>query len=179
MYDAGLAFSAYDSSTWSADNAMLENLGVDVTFADTWSASVHNALVLTPEQESTNLASAEYLKVFGAMFNLEDEANALFAEIEQRYTCTAANVALFGDARLKVLWASYYSGGWSIGSCPNYYCELIDDAGGDMITTNITGSLVIWGYPYLNSSEFLSVAADADVFLCVASARARTFLRAG
>ena len=165
MYNAGLAFSAYDASTWSADNTMLQNLGVDVTFADTWSASAYNALVVTPEQETTNLASAEYLKLFGAMFNLEKEANELFAEIEQRYTCTAANVAGYGDARPKVLWASYYSGGWTVGSCPNYYCELIDAAGGDIVTTDITGSVMIWGYAYLSNSEFLSVASTADVLL--------------
>ena len=49
MYDAGLTFQAYDSSTWSADNALLENLTVDVTFADSWSSSVYNALVITPD----------------------------------------------------------------------------------------------------------------------------------
>ena len=149
MYDAGLTFEAYDSSTWSADNAMLENLTVDVTFADSWSSSVYNALVITPDQEATNLASAEYVKVFGALFNLEALANSVFDEIEARWTCTEAAAASFGDATLNVLWASWstdYTGaaGWSVGSCPNYYCEAIEAAGGDMITTSLTGSVILW-----------------------------------
>ena len=37
----------------------------------------------------------------------------------------------------RVLWVYYIEsggvGGWSVGSCPNYYCEVIGDAGGSMI----------------------------------------------
>ena len=53
------------------------------------------------------------------------------------------------DPKPRVLWV-YYSedssgnGGWSVGSCPNYYCEVIGDAGGNMIEYNETGSVLLW-----------------------------------
>ena len=47
----------------------------DVTFAGIWDASAYNAFVISPASESTNLAVAEYVKVFGAMYNKEAAAN--------------------------------------------------------------------------------------------------------
>ena len=166
MYDAGLSFQAYDASSWARDDAMLANLSVDVTFAGPWDTTAYNAYVISPASEGTNLAVAEYVKVFGAMYNQEAAANAVYDEIEARFTCTAANALLYGDATLNVLWVSYYAGGWTVGSCPNYYCEYIEKAGGAMIETDITGSIVTsWGAASLNNSEILSVAAAADVVL--------------
>ena len=83
------------------------------------------------------------------MYNQEAKANEIVAAIEDRYSCTTNNAAVRGhkDPLPRVLWA-YYSedytgaGGWSVGSCPNYYCEVIEDAGGDMIEYNETGSSV-------------------------------------
>ena len=107
MYNTGLSFSAYDSSTWSIDDAMLSDLGVDVLFAGVWDSSTASKFVLTETHESTNLAMAEYLKLFGALYNVEATANTVFAEIEQRWTCTSANVDTLAAARPQVLWASW------------------------------------------------------------------------
>jgi len=169
MYEDGVTVQAY--AGWARDDAMLADLSVDVTFADSWSASAYNAVVLTPEQETTVLGSMEYIKLFGFFFNREAKANELATEIAWRYECTAANVIAAHDTPPKVLWAylsTDYSGnsGWVVGSCPNYYCETVEAAGGEMITTDITGSALVWSwYYYLNNSEFLSVARDADVWL--------------
>ena len=169
MYEDGVTVQAY--AGWARDDAMLADLSVDVTFADSWSASAYNAVVLTPEQETTVLGSMEYIKLFGFFFNREAKANELATEIAWRYECTAANVIAAHETTPKVLLA-YLStdgsgnSGWVVGSCPNYYCETIEAAGGEMITTDITGSALVWSYYYyLNNSEFLSVARDADVWL--------------
>jgi len=70
----------------------------------------------------------------------------------------------------KVLWFSWVGvpggGGnaWDAGKCPNYYCETITDAGGQLIDYNgVTKSAVMWGsYSYYNDAEILSLAKDAD-----------------
>ena len=46
---------------------------------------------------------------------------------------------------------------WSVPSCPNYYCELVEAAGGEL--------LMFPAAPGKNNSKFLEVAKQADVFL--------------
>jgi hypothetical protein len=71
----------------------------------------------------------------------------------------------------KVLWVSYAkpsSGtldGWSVGTCPNYYCEVIADAGGKMIEylPDVPASVTLWMFKgYHSDAELLSKATDAD-----------------
>ena len=51
-----------------------------------------------------------------------------------------------------------------IGSFHQPQCVLIDT---QVLETDIAGSIMMWGTPYLNNSEILSVAANADVLLYV------------
>ena len=54
LYDEGKAVSV--ASGWSFDNdALAEEIGDGVTFADAWSSSAHNALVVTADNEDSVL----------------------------------------------------------------------------------------------------------------------------
>jgi hypothetical protein len=74
----------------------------------------------------------------------------------------------------KVLWASFvkaYDGlGWAVGTCPNYYCETIADAGGEMIEyvdsdgVAMPPTVTLYGTwtSYYTDEDLLSLATDAD-----------------
>ena len=167
---------------WPTRNTELTRLGVQVTFSDTYNPAALNAWVMTNIKETSAAASAlfggtsatlqgaEYIKLVSLFFNREAEANAAFSTIANRYLCTVkdvqAAVAAAGATTPKVLWASYYAGGWSVGTCPNYYCEVIKAAGGEMIEyTGMVGDVVTsWGSKYLSTAQLLTKAKDADVW---------------
>ena len=46
-----------------------------VTFADAWTSSAYNALVVTAANENSVLKTAEYVGLFAAMYNQESKAN--------------------------------------------------------------------------------------------------------
>ena len=150
LYDDGKTISV--ASGWSYNNTQLEKRDIEVTFADSWSSSAHNALVITAANENKVLKSAEYVGMFAAMYNQEARANEVVTDIEDRYACIKSNAEVLGvtSPKPRVLWLYYIEsggvGGWSVGSCPNYYCEVIEDAGGDMIQYNETGSVLLYSY---------------------------------
>ena len=152
----------YDPSTYSVNTTLLEELDVDVAFCSAgWGCPLATnnviSIPVSAQQENSVLAEAEYVEFISLFYNREKASTDVVRNIDDRFSCAAAFVP--SSPRPKVLWASYYNG-WSVPSCPNYYCELIDAAGGDLITNFPPGSLT-WGY--LTDDEFLSAARDADV----------------
>ena len=179
------------STGWTNRNTALTTAGVTLTIADSFSKAALNAFVMTDTKETSTTAStklggttaalqsAEYIELVALFFNREAEANAAFGTIVDRYECTTkdikAEIAKFATPMpaIKVLWASWANdgsgnSGWSIGTCPSYYCEAIITAGGELVTyTGVVGDVTMWGfYKYLSTAQLLAGAgATADVFI--------------
>jgi len=162
--DDGDVADVYDSSSWSVNTTMLEELNVDVAFCTgsygcPLSSNNIISIPVKAQDESSVLAEAEHVEFISLFYNRERAASDVVENIESRFNCSASYVP--ATPRPKVVWTNYYNG-WSAPSCPNYYCELIEAAGGDLITNFPSGSL---SYGSLTDSEFLSVAQNADVML--------------
>eukprot|EP00939_MAST-03C_sp_MAST-3C-sp1_P000581 g581.t1 len=155
----------YDTATWSVDSARLDTASVDVAFCSAgWGCPLSSPNVISvpvrAQQETSVLAEAEHVEFFSLFYNREQAAMDVVDNIARRFTCVETHVPS-QSVRPTVLWANYYYG-WYVGSCPNYYCELVQAAGGDLITNFTTGS---GPYGALTDSEFISAAEDADIFL--------------
>lgn len=138
------------------------------------------AIAMAASQERTNVATFDWIGLFGALFNLEDVANTIAAGTLERYECSSSNAAIVSadlpaHERPVVLWAQYFEGyGWSVAECPTwqstYYCEYAKHCGANIISrpTNVgytpDGSLsgLYW---YVTDTDLLELGKDADVWV--------------
>ena len=91
------------------------------------------------------LPQLEWLEYFSLAFNQEGQVAEYLSNTEADMSCLTSTIALHTAARRRenllppvVLWATpnynAVDGSWSsIGTCPNYYCDLIARAGGNLI----------------------------------------------
>ena len=78
-----------------------------------------NTIVMQEYEETSYISTMEWIKVYGAIFNLEDKANEIFDEATCRFDEIAENVASVTTdmpTKPKVLWAYYseFCGGWDV-----------------------------------------------------------------
>lgn len=140
-----------------------------------WIALEVNKKVYVNEyMEKTNHGIAEWIKYYSVFFNKEGTANEVFAKQTTRFDCTARNAVYLAttsqDPKPKVVWAEFskYCGGWSVGTCPNFYCEYIETCAAEMLSDPGTGSIVnpnCGSKKYMSNSEFVDFAKDADVWV--------------
>jgi len=169
---AGVANPCYQKQTensqttelpFSNDNFKVFPTNVDVAFASAgpYGLKTENATVVIPvkeNKETTNLAKAEWVEFFALFYNKEQTVAGVIDTIEEEYLC-AKNVEK--PVEPKVAWMGEFDGN----KCPNYYCELLKDAG---VTDEI----------FFNSGDYtanetlreelnrkaLEAAVDADYF---------------
>ncbi|KAJ8603586.1 hypothetical protein CTAYLR_004829 [Chrysophaeum taylorii] len=168
MYVEGEIEEAYDASTWSINQSKLE--GIELTIADAWTASsVPNGYVMTDTSEDSVLETVEYVHVVGLFFNREREATEAAQHIYDSYRCVSEEVsAVTADLpNRKVVWASYWDAadGWSIAACPNWYCEIVESAGGEIIVPEVEPEVDYFGYPYLSTDQIRDLLVDADLLV--------------
>jgi len=151
-YDTNALVAHTDASFCSAGPYGCPGTSIDIPVADNYEHSV--------------LAVSEYIGFFSLFFNQESKAKSILHDINTRYTGQVTqqtelipSVTTNGP---KVLWAYIYQGGWTIGSCPNYYCELIKDAGGNLLTMSTPGT---GSYGTYTTNEIASLIAQADIWL--------------
>jgi len=141
-----------------------------VIFGHPWSDSTEpNMVIISESQETNNMATFEWQKVYAAFFNLEKEANEIFEDVEDDYDCIAdkaVNNARGMSWKPKIVWAYYstYAKAWDVASCPNYYCEYAAQCGAEFLHSN-GGSVDVWGYKYMTLDEFVNFARDADYWV--------------
>ncbi len=151
------------------------------------------ALPMANYRETSPIGSAEYIKVIGALFDKEAEANAFFAETEARMACTstvahaAAAAAGRGDASKKqILYIGMSDKStdgaekYSVGSCgggqAEWYCELADVAGAAIYSppTPAADQLCYAGWNggadtcydgYYGAADVAAFCEEADVIL--------------
>eukprot|EP00640_Fibrocapsa_japonica_P001804 CAMPEP_0113944358 /NCGR_PEP_ID=MMETSP1339-20121228/33728_1 /TAXON_ID=94617 /ORGANISM="Fibrocapsa japonica" /LENGTH=444 /DNA_ID=CAMNT_0000949535 /DNA_START=61 /DNA_END=1392 /DNA_ORIENTATION=- /assembly_acc=CAM_ASM_000762 len=171
MVVAGETVGAYDSSSWSIDNTVLQDQAVEATFVDgiwgDWS-NLHNGIpVIEYTETSSHTSIMEWLLFFSYFYNKEAEAKAALEGISDRYDCHKDLVADEED-KPNVLWiSSFWGGNFNFASCPNYYCELVQNAGGNLV--NIGEGAVASG----DAAALVGVAASADIILFADSWQAK------
>jgi len=138
-----------------------------------FNADVTNRVSATAWKERSNHGIGEWIKYFSVFFNLEEKANEEFQGIYDRYECTKGNAQeVISDKRKpKVLVAEFstFCGGWSVGSCPNFYCDHIRDCSSEILENDNVGSIVNpkcgQDRNYKSTKELAEFAKDADVWI--------------
>lgn len=141
---------------------------------DGYAPKVDNYVTAAAWKERNNHGIGEWHKYFSVFFNAEAKANEDFQGMFDRYECTKANaqdVLTDRPSRPKVVVAEFstYCGGFSVGSCPNFYCDFANDCSAEMLEHDNEGSIVNPkcgnDRKYKTAAEFVEFAKDADMWL--------------
>ena len=110
--------------------------------------------------EQHPLGRAEWIKVFGALFNQKQKADSIFQQIESEYVKLKV-VAAKAKTQPKVISGALYKDVWYAPKGDSWAAKFIEDANGDYIwkTTQGTGSLQ-W-----NIEQILSLAQTAQFWI--------------
>ena len=156
------------SENWAPSISDINAVGADAVFAGTYMTddltSIEGAFIPVAENsETTGLASAEWLEYVALFLNAEEAASTHISAVKSRIDSAALAVQDTLDAgasRKSVLWVYEYDGDLYSGTCPNYYCELVEAAGGEIMSlSDVTG----WGNT--NYTAFYERAAEADIWV--------------
>lgn len=93
-------------------------------------------------KETTPLGRAEWIKVYGVLFNHQQEANAIFNSIKQRYFAVKKQLNT-ASKRPTVISGTYYNDVFNAPAGNSYMAQLLADANADYVYsyTRGTGSL--------------------------------------
>lgn len=132
------------------NNPALENLkksGLKVILNGDWN-------------EKSPLGKAEWIKFFGALYGLENEADEAFSKIERDYKSALALLQNVSE-KPSVMSGAIYENRWYLPQGESWGAELISEAGGNYLwkDTKGTGSLSL---PF---EKVLDVAVDADIWI--------------
>ena len=110
--------------------------------------------------ETSPLGRAEWIKVFGLLYDSWEQALQRFAEIEQSYSELRG---LTADPRVRptVLTNAPYGGVWSVPAGGSYTAQLLRDAGSDYLWDDSSGT----GALHLDLEQVFLQARDADVWI--------------
>jgi len=173
LIDSGSVTVAPDgtNATTLAAVGLLDSASQDMlTFVSGWTGDIlfNNTIVMEEYTESSYEGTMEWIKAYGAIFNLEGEANAIFEQANCRFEAIEADVASVTSdlpVKPKILWAYYsdYCGGWDVAECPNYYCGFATACNAEVLnSTEGSAGLELCGAPYMTTEEFLAFGKDAD-----------------
>jgi hypothetical protein len=180
LYDENRLEAGYSITADKGEiaQAVLSRTGepLDVVLADTfswypWSGKPITQIVaenfdahtkpflLAQEKELHPLGPVEWVEVIAALYNKEFEASYVVSSIQARYNCIK-NLVLANPPlqKKKVLWGNFYDTDFYFGKCPNYYCQMIIDAGGEIVVVNSTSFSQ-------NEAEALRLVSEADVWI--------------
>jgi hypothetical protein len=182
------------ANTPDAD-AALAAAQVQVTFSDAYpwpDIGNQTKMIMSAKNEDEVLEVAEYVGMISLFYNKEAKATEIHDGIESRYACVKNNVKMLNDAAIsvkkdkkeifhakpKVLWFGYVTdddpqteGAWEAAKCPNYYCETVADAGGEIYDfKDVTPEAALCWFgtcytSYFSDAQILSMASDADYII--------------
>lgn len=110
--------------------------------------------------EVSPLARAEWIRVYGILFGVEERADSLFNAIEKRYV-ELRTLAQKAEGRPRLLTERPLSGTWHVPCGGSTTGILYRDAGADYIFSNIPGS----GANAMSIEMVLDKAMSADIWL--------------
>lgn len=110
--------------------------------------------------ESSPLAKAEWIKLFGVLFDKEQEADSIFKTIETEYL-SAKKLATNAKSKPSVLCGAMHKDIWYLPNGNSTEAQFLNDANVDYLwsDTHGTGSLA------LNFESVFNMAKDADIWL--------------
>lgn len=110
--------------------------------------------------EASALAKAEWIKFFGVLFNKEQEAEAIFNQIETDYL-SAKTIAKQAKTKPTVLSGAMYKDVWYLPNGSSAEAQFLNDANVDYLWKATTGN----GSLALSFEAVLDKAQDADIWL--------------
>ncbi|MGJ8550208.1 ABC transporter substrate-binding protein [Winogradskyella wichelsiae] len=110
--------------------------------------------------ESSALAKAEWIKLFGALFNKEKEADSIFNKIEKDYL-EAKEIAKQVDFQPTVFSGALYKDVWYLPNGSSAEAQFLKDANVNYLWSNTTGN----GSLALSFEAVLNKAKMADLWL--------------
>lgn len=132
------------------NNPALENIkngGVQVVINGDWN-------------EKNLLGKAEWIKFFGALYGLDDKANAEFSKVEQHYLASLKLLEKI-DAKPTVMSGALYENQWYLPHGDSWGAKLISEAGGIYLWKDEKGT----GSLSLPFETVLDIAVDADIWI--------------
>lgn len=159
-YDSGLNSELIINS--SPDLVMIygigsESAGYTARINDLGTKVMYNADYL----ETDPLGKAEWIKVFGAIFSMEEKADSIFNGISKSYISLKNIIHGEIDTKPVVLLGMPFRDTWYISPGNSYISQLISDAGGSYLWENTESS---FSMPYSLESVFIR-ALKADIWL--------------
>lgn len=110
--------------------------------------------------ETSPLGRAEWLLLFGCLFDEFELANEKFDEIKKKYNSTRTLAAL-NSKRPSVMSGSPYEGKWYVPQGESWASQLIQDAGGNYIWKSLEGN----GSAMLSVEDVVISAQKADFWI--------------
>ena len=111
--------------------------------------------------EVSPLARAEWIRVYGLLFGVEERADSLFNSIEQRYNELKGMVTERATSRPRLLTERPLSGTWHVPCGESTTGQLYSDAGADYLFAHLPGS----GANAMSIEMVLDRAIGADIWL--------------
>ena len=110
--------------------------------------------------EGTPLGRAEWIKLFGALYNEEAKADSIYNHVAQNYA-ELTQLAANEQRKPKILSENIINGTWYVPGGDSYMAQIFADAGGSYAWSDVhtTGSIP------LDMPRVLEKAHDADVWL--------------
>ncbi len=141
------AIIAYSMNPGNKSLATLERLGIPVLYNGAW-------------LEKSPLGRAEWIKVFGILFDQKEKADQIFNQIEENYN-TAKAIAKTEIKKPTAVSGALFNSSWFLPAGDSYVAQLYRDANIDYLwnTSEGTGSLS------LNYENVLLKAKEAQLWL--------------
>ena len=116
-------------------------------------------VLLSDWREHSPLGRAEWLKLFGAVFNRNEQAEEIFAGRAERYEeLRLLTTQLPDEERPSIMANGPWQGSWPTPAGDSYIARLFDDAGGTYLWEDIPGT----GSHFIDLESVLARAADAE-----------------
>ena len=110
--------------------------------------------------EVSPLSRAEWIRLYGIIFGVEDKADSIFHEIEQKYI-NLKELASASTKKVRLLTERPYSGTWHVPCGESSTGILYRDAGADYVFSHLPGN----GSKPMNIEMVMESAIDADLWL--------------
>lgn len=115
--------------------------------------------------EQTPLGRAEWIRLFGALFEKDDTAEIIFSDIEERYRVARRKMQNYSN-KPKILYGSIYQDQWYLIRDESWMGQLIAQAGGEYLWSHLKGV----GSQPISIEKILIQAPKADIWLTTGGA---------
>ncbi|MFK5878106.1 MAG: ABC transporter substrate-binding protein [Flavobacteriaceae bacterium] len=138
---------AFAMSAGNKSLGTIEKAGIPVIYNGDW-------------LEKTPLGRAEWIRVFGALYNLDEKADSIFKTIESQYN-KAKEIASVSKRQHSILSGVMFKDVWNLPAGESFVAQFLKDANTNYLwkDTKGTGSL------QLNFENVLDKAKDAEIWI--------------